>query len=475
MANYRPKSLDELNNLYDKSLEAENQIKKSSSRLEDKPAQTEAAFLPDEDALPMKKTAQQIASDEIADQIGSFAKSFGSTDDGKKPLAIATVQSKPRPKKKLEAEEPEKKKSAPKESKPKLIRDPERTSLFENYKKVMDDEDDYNFGEPEKSKKVRLGRKHKSAETRESVAEPEESRNEIESRAEETVESVFEDVVVEKKKPEEKKSQFKQVSYEDYLATRVEKKEEEVTEEAEVKKTNPVLQVVLMVTLLCVLLSSIGIGCIKAFSGANSDRLVMGKSFVYTATRNYADLGIKKGSLVITEDRYPAAGEIIAYKKDTGKYAFAAFQSALNEESVIALDSAQQILVFNGDLRGVVKTAVPVLGTVFAVVISYFLPIMGLMLLLAALLVLLVYFVSRGVDLTEEDEEEAEQDDTEEEEPYDEAYDDASYDDEAYDDYGEYDEADYDGEQYTEDYAQDEAYTDEEEELGADLESLFNI
>lgn len=474
MANYRPKSLNELNNLYDKSLEAENQIKKNSSKLEDKPAQSATAFLPDEEALPMKKTPQQIASDEIADQIGSFAKSFGSTDAGKKTLAIATVQSKPRPKKKPEADDGEQKKAAPKESKPKLIRDPARTTLFENYKKVMDDEDDYNFGEPEKTKRIRRGRKNKVNEENEVLQETEGSKDEIESRAEEAVESVFEDVAVDvkktkKKNNEEKKTPFKQVSYEDYLATRVEKKEE--VEPAEEKTTSPVVQIVLMVALLCVLISSIGIGCIKAFSGVNSDKVVLGNSYVYTAKRSYDDLGIKKGCLIITDNRYPVEGDIVAYKRATGNYAFAAYWSTINEDSIIAVESAQQIPVFAADLRGVVKTTVPVVGTILAGICSYFLPIIGLMLLLAALLVLLIYFVSKNTELPEEYEEEDDEYDSDSEQQ---SFSDESY-DAAYDDSVDaYDEAESEA-LYEDDEPAESAEADGADDSEYDLESLFNM
>lgn len=430
MANYRPKSLNELGNLYDKSLEAENEIKKSSSKLEDKPVSTATAFLPeDEEALPMKKTPQQIAADEIADRIGDFAKSFGNdgVDTTKKPLAIATVQSKPRPKKKLDAdtqkEAQEKKPSEP--AKPRLIRNSERTDLFENYKKVMDDEDDYNFGEPEKVKRGRLRRnKNVEPEVAERKAEVEQ-KNDIELQAEAAVGAVFEDVVPAKKekKEEKEKSPFKKVSYEDYIATRVEP-EKEVREEEFVDDKNPLKQIVLMILLLCVLISSIGIGSIKVFSGANSDKAVFGNHYVYTTKRNFTDVSLRKGTLVITDNKQPEAGDVVAYKLGSGAYAFAKFESVLNVESVIANDGARQILIFNSDLRGVVKTRIPVVGFLVTAIMSYFLPIMGLMLLLAALLILLIYFVSKNKSTyCEEDEEEAEDEESgieyeEEEEDY---------------------------------------------------------
>ena len=455
MANYRPKSLNELGSLYDKSLEAENEIKKSSSKLEDKPVNNATAFMPeDEEALPMKKTPQQIAADEIASRIGDFAKSFGNegAETVKKPLAIATVQSKPRPKKKIEAETKKEahEKKPSEHAKPKLIRNSERTDLFENYKKVMDDEDDYNFGEPEKVKRGRL-RRNKNVEA-EAQQKPEaEKKDEIELQAEAAVGAVFEDVVTEKKEIKEEKSQFKKVSYEDYIATRVEVEKEVEECEAEEKK-NPLKQIILMALLLCVLVSSIGIGSIKAFSGANSDKSVFGNHYVYTAKRNFSEVGLKKGTLIITEDKQPQVGDIVAYKQDSGVYSFAKFESVLNVESVIANENAQQILIFNSDLRGVVTSTIPVAGLFVSAVMSYFLPIMGLMLLIVALLVLLIFLVSKDKEAYYEDEEE-ELDEEQEE-------------------YDEQPEEDVDD---TQEELQQEADEDEEKTQEDDLESLFSL
>lgn len=466
MANYRPKSLNELGHLYDKSLEAENEIKKSSSKLEDKPVSTATAFLPeDEEALPMKKTPQQIAADEIANRIGDFAKSFGndSVDTTKKPLAIATVQSKPRPKKKLDADiqkETQEKKKPAESAKPRLIRNSERTDLFENYKKVMDDEDDYNFGEPEKVKRGILRRnRNVEPEVTEHKAEVEQ-KNEIELQAEAAVGAVFEDVVPAKKekKEEKEKSPFKKVSYEDYIATRVEP-EKEVQEEIEEEK-NPLKQIILMVLLLCVLISSVGIGAIKAFSGANSDKAVFGNHYVYTTKRNFTDVSLRKGTLVITDNKQPEAGDVVAYKLGSGAYAFAKFESVLNLESVIANDGAQQILIFNSDLRGVVKTRIPAVGFLVTAITTYFLPIMGLMLLLAALLISLIYFVSKNkITYYEEDEEE----DEEEKQP------EIKYEEE---------EEDYlkkQPEPEAEEEIQQEEHSDYPEDQEDDLESLFSF
>ena len=418
MANYRPKSLDELGNLYDKSLEAENEIKKSSSKLEDKPVQPISAFLPDEDALPMKKTPQQVASDEIAGKVEDFAKSFGSgSETCKNPIVIPTVQSKPRPPRKKADEAFEqgtkgksKKAVSAEPAKPKLIRDPERTSLFENYKKVMDDEDDYNFSEPEDNVKRRLRRNKGAAKAEKTVQQENVTDDGIALQAEAAVDSVFE-TGEKASDPAEEKSPFKKISYEEYKGEAVESTlSPEISDGEERQRKNPGVQIALMVILLCVLVSSLGIGCIKAFSGADSDRVVFGNNYVYTVKRSYADSAVKKGDLVITENKAPSAGDIVAYKQDTGAYAFARYESALNLESAIANDGVEQILIFNSEMRGVVVKTIPVAGLFVSAVVSYFLPIMGLMLLLAALLVLLIFFISRDTVASDDEEENDDED-----------------------------------------------------------------
>lgn len=419
MANNRPKSLNELGNLYDKSLEAEKEIQKSASKLEDKPVNTDSAFLPEESSLPMKKTPQQIASDEIAEKVGAFAKSFGSqSDGGKNPITIATVQSKPRaPKKKLEpdSQQEAKAKKAAEPLKSRLIRDPERTSLFDNYKKVMDDEDDDLYAEPEKPEKKKLRPRRKSALKSQKAVDEEnpvkEPENEIDLQAEAAVDAVFD-----KKEPEkeaeksEEKAPFKKISYEEYVGTSTEAAAtEEAPEVTSVKKAGT--QITLMILLLCVLLSAIGIGSIKAFSGIDRDKPVFGKYYVCTVKRDYTASGIKKGDLVISENKAPVAGDVIAYRKGTAAYAFAKYEAALNAESMIANNSNEQVLVFNSEARGVVVRILSGVGVPASAIISYFLPIMGLMLFLAALLILLLFFVSKRNDAEDDEEEEEEESD----------------------------------------------------------------
>lgn len=400
MANHRPKSLNELGNLYDKSLEAENEIKKSAMKLEDKPVKAVSAFLPDEELNPAKKTPEQVASDEIADKIGDFAKSFGESEEKKaSPIVIPTVQSRPKPPKKKPEKETEKN-AAPTSAK--LIRNSERTNLFDNYKKVMDDDDD-DFSVDEKQPKRRL---FKSKNAAPEVEPSQESKNsdDVLLKAEAAVDSVFEKSA---KAPEEAPSPFKKVSYQEYKGDSGQKTVQEPEAEPEEKKATG-LQVFLMAMLLCVLIASTLIGCVKAFSGLNSEKPLFGKYQLYTVKRVYNEFSIGKSDLIVAKNEAPAVGDIIAYKQGESSYSFAKYESPLNTESVVAVEGGEQIPVFYSDMRGVVTKTIPVLGLLVSVCVSFFLPVMGLMLLLAAILILLIFFSTRP---RQEDDEEDEDDD----------------------------------------------------------------
>lgn len=392
MANYRPRSLDELGNLYDKSLEAENEIKKSSSKLEDKPVVAESAFLPEENMISAKKTPEQIASEEIADRIGDFAKSFG--EDSVKhqpPVFIPTVQSRPKPPKK-KPEEAEKK--AP----PKLIRNPERNSLFENYKKVMDDEDDDISAEEELPKR-RLWRSKSSA------PDAQQNQQNQEDAALMAEKAVAETFGTQGEKPQQPELSFKKISYQEYKGDSGKKAPEQTEEEPEEKRATG-RQVFLMSLLLVVLMLATAVGCLKAFSGLNDDKPLFGEYQLYTSKRSYSEFNIGKNDLIVAQNESLIEGDIVVYKENEGNYSLAKYEAALNEESVVAVKGGEQIPVFYNDMRGVVTKTVPVLGLIVSISVSYFLPVMGLLLLLAALLILLVFFATRSPEEEEEDDEE---------------------------------------------------------------------
>lgn len=162
MAGYRPKSLDELNNLYDKSTNAKNEIYKKTSDLEVKGAVYSPAAAQTPEQQEPEKTREEAAAEEISGLVGDFIKSFGTPVPVKKVRPVTTVATpvkpvnavKEAPVKPQPAETPAVPYGyAPVNEKPRLIRSDERNELFEDYKKVMDDD-----GEEEISR-LRRGRR----------------------------------------------------------------------------------------------------------------------------------------------------------------------------------------------------------------------------------------------------------------------------------------------------------------------------
>ncbi len=194
MAGYRPKSLDELNSLYDKSTNAKNEIYKKASDLEVKGALYSPVTAQVSAQEEPEKSREEAAAEEISGLVGDFIKSFGTPAPIKKvrPVTVATTPVKSVSSVKDTVVKPQSAEKpavqpgyAPVSEKPRLIRSDERNELFEDYKKVMDDD-----GEEENSRLRRGRRKGKKLfEKKNSASEvkTEEKSQEVEVAAEEAV------------------------------------------------------------------------------------------------------------------------------------------------------------------------------------------------------------------------------------------------------------------------------------------------
>ena len=153
MAGYRPKSLEELNSLYDKSINVKNEIDKKASDLEVKHEAyvPEAVVIPTEEAVQEPEKIEDTA-EEITGLVDDFIKSFGAPAPIKKvrpvaPTTLKAVSSVKNDELKAPVRQSaaDDKAVAPVSAKPRLIRNSERNDLFEDYKKVMDDDDDDDY------------------------------------------------------------------------------------------------------------------------------------------------------------------------------------------------------------------------------------------------------------------------------------------------------------------------------------------
>ena len=197
MAGYRPKSLDELNSLYDKSINVKNEIDKKASDLEVRQSiYTPAAPVESEVQPTQESVRQEAPSEEISGLVGDFIKNFGAPTPIKRVRSVAPTTLKAVSSAKNDEPKAPVRQNSPIPNyssagdKPRLIRNTERNDLFENYKKVMDDEDEEEYS------RHRLGRKRsKKLFEKKSAAAEEAAQQVVEAEtenAEVSVEVAFE-------------------------------------------------------------------------------------------------------------------------------------------------------------------------------------------------------------------------------------------------------------------------------------------
>ena len=384
MAGYKPKNLDEINDSFIKGIDAANEIKKSESIIENASKPVQSGFLPDSSQLEENETDRVSA--EISGIASEFAKKFAGED--KEPIPVRpqpvsiSVQSRPRP-----VKGPAKAKNAAEKpsfelkdnDKPQLVRNSERSDLFENYKKIMNDEEDSSpagDGKSPKAKKTKAETKLSSKIKSESDLYKGASNNDDVPVAEITDENAVKE---EKKKPRKKEK----------------KKAPKPPKVEKPKVKSSPKQVVLMLVLLCVLLIAAGVGSIKTVFAVNSGDIVFDRFRVYTAESDLESSPVKKGSLIVTMDRDTVPGEVFAYETDAGELRFAKHKSSIGSDALIAFDGNSESLIFKDELRGVVAKSLPVIGMLVSVISQNFTLVFITLLSIALLLVLIIFLSYR--------------------------------------------------------------------------------
>lgn len=182
MAGYRPKSLNELNDMYDKTITAEKAIIKASRQLHDA---TESIVPPAAVETPVQdltkeetKTVEALSS-EVDSLINRFKSEMAAATEKPMEAAVKKAPATPAvPPEKISFDKPATEGAAPSAAKPKsyydleasgevaekaAARSDERTELFEDYMKIMNDEDDDLFSKRESFKKKSKKKKHKKS------------------------------------------------------------------------------------------------------------------------------------------------------------------------------------------------------------------------------------------------------------------------------------------------------------------------
>ena len=328
MAGYRPKSLDELNSIFDRTMAAEKAIKKSSSLLEkgeDSFRDFTAEIKEEKSSLPVQ---EEKTAGEITDTVSDFIAKFTAAEETQpvKAKPQMTVISPEAPKKDFEIEsEP-----APAQEAEAPVREaekPSRDELINDYMRIMSDEDDDAPAEKKLSRKEkkRLKKKEKSEvkpTAEESAPAEEDTKSEelpFDTAAE--GEAVAEEPVLLSEKIQQEASAEENNDFdfpEDYTPEWIREDKEEATEETKEETKKPasgkgIIKALLALLLICVLSVGALATVLKTVAAVNTGKLVSDKYYVFTAYKTYSDLGISEGDLIITEKKYAEDGEIFTY------------------------------------------------------------------------------------------------------------------------------------------------------------------
>ena len=441
MAGYRPKSLDELNSIFDRTMEAEKAIKKSSSLLE-KGEDSFSSFSAEITEEKTEATAnEEKSANEISDSVSEFIAKFSSAAE-KEPVKAKpkmTVISPETVKKEYEIEDesPEKETEAP----AKEAEKPSRDELFDEYMKIMSDEDD----EPVREKK--LSRKEKKKLRKKDKEENKPSQQEIssEDKAEENdtdiasseepeqeqaeayaEESDAQELFLEQT-PAEDKDDFD--FPENYTPEWIKEENEtkETAEEVTVRKKGNGGKTVLKVVLSLILIAVISLGALstvfKTVVAANTGKLISDRYYVFTTYKDYTELGLAEGTLVITEKKYAEDGEVFAYVDYAGK----SFEFGRRIDSITKDDGevlyvtekdGGRTLVSRDECKGVVYLTYAGRGDVVSFLTDNFIVIVAAAVVISLIIVLLFVLVLRNKKDEEnsiEDGEEIASEDSEDE------------------------------------------------------------
>ena len=462
MAGYRPKSLDELNSIFDKTIAAEKAIRKGSSLLEKGEDSFSSFSVQAAEDKPKTFSAEEKPSEEITDSVSDFIAKF-------------TVQTqaepvKAKPQMTVIAPEPVKKEyeilnEAPTteaQSTPTEAEKPSRDELFDEYMKIMSDEDDDAPAERKLSrkekkrlrKKEKAERKNTQASEAETEPAPEEATDPVEesvqqeaepseeesvkdesisfesaeeTAAEEDSQEAFSEPISEEASEQdipEEKDDFK--FPENYTPEWIKENEDDGDEEDEEKeKLKPdygkiIFKVILTLVLIAVISAGTLATLLKTVVAPNTGKLVADKYYVFTTYKDYTDIGIAKDTLIITEKKYAAEGEFFVYVD----YANKTFELGKRTDSITKEDGevlyvterdGGRTLVSRDDCKGVIYLTYADRGGAVSFLTDNYIIIVAAAAVISLVIVLVFALVLRGKrdedyeifeeELSEEEEE----------------------------------------------------------------------
>ena len=439
MASYRPKSLDELNNLYDKAISAEKAIKKGTSLLgeENLPAEhSEPKIVLPEPKLPTPKG-------EISSDVNAFISQF-SGEEAKKDGGKGEPQ--PSPTQNTKKEE-------------------NLSGLMNDYVRIMsgeaddeDDEDDYSekkslFKSRRAEKKGRK-KSSRSIVREEALSEPEQQDFQPAGETEPVFPEpeVFTETGGESlfaAEPEVKNSpapvysapatpiasvdsgeEYEKPEEPDVPFERDEAEEEgfsfgEISQKRRPSAGKIVLRVLLIFLLVLNLLSVVFTG-LCGFT-VNNGKALGGKLF-FTSSYDFENVGVKTGDLVVCEESASVEDEdkIVFVNREEGSFSFGVKNGGKVDTNGNIYYKVGSELVGRENVLGKVSKTVPKVGKLVKLVADKFLFVLLGLVALAVVLTLVLVFAFRDKEkrlskryetyYDDEEEDSQEQDETEHEE-----------------------------------------------------------
>ncbi len=406
MAGYRPKSLDELNSIFDKTMAAEKAIKKGSSLLE-KGEDGFSSFSAEKNEEDNKApVGEEKQSEEITDSVSEFIAKFSAQTEQEpvKAKPKMTVLSAEAPKKDLEIEsevssqEPE----APRQETEK----PSRDELFDEYARIMSDEDDDAPTEKKLSRKEkkRLKKKEKAegkALQEETIAQEPQKDEDVpfDGAAENVIsqeDTPYEDVAEEEISAVEKDDfDFPENYTPEWIREGEEKEpsEEEKPEEKKSKGKHTFLKIILSLVLVAVISVGALATVFKTVVAVNTGKLVSDKYYVFTTYKDYGQLGLSEGELVITEKKYAEDGEVFAYVDYGSKtFEFGKRTDSITKEDgevlYVTEKDGGRTLVSRDDCKGVIYLTYEGRGNIVSFLTDNYIIIVAAVALIALIIVL---------------------------------------------------------------------------------------
>lgn len=445
MAGYRPKSLDELNSIFDKTMAAEKAIRKGSSLLEKGEDGFSSFSVQSENETPGNALTEEKQSEEITDSVSDFIARFTVQTQAE------TVRAKPQMT--VIAPEPVKKEfeilnddPAPETQTAQTEAEkPSRDELFDEYMKIMSDEEDDAPVEKKLSRKEKkkLRKKEKAEKKNSPPPEPEAETAPSEEAFteegpvadEEPVRDEFipfeeespseEEATVEETAAEEAEQEISEEENDDFHFpenyTPGWIKENEIAEESEneeAEKLKPdygkiFFKIILSLLLVAVISTGALATLLKTVVAPNTGKLIADKYYVFTTYKDYTDIGISKDTLIVTEKKYAAEGEFFVYVD----YASKTFELGKRTDSITKEDGevlyvtekdGERTLVSRDDCKGVIYLTYTDRGRLISFLTDNYIIIVAAAAVISLVIVLLFALVLRNRKDDEYDEFEEE-------------------------------------------------------------------